>query len=216
MSPYQHWQESESALVRAAREISIERRAGCRLAPLVLMTDPALHKDVCAAARAMPEGAAIIYRHFGEAAREDVAAQLRELTFARGQQLLIGNDPELALDCGADGAHFTRGADLAAPTLWRARCPDWLITMAGIKGEAGEMGIEGYIDYSGDLCVLDGLMISPIFASSSPSAGTPIGVQKLLSITALLGAPIYALGGVNARTAEALTGCGLSGLAGRF
>jgi len=204
--------------VRAAGHIAIERGPAYRLSSLVLMSDPKIHKDLAAAAKAMPRGAAIIYRHFGEAGRENIAAQLRQITFARGQQLLIGNDPELAIGCGADGVHFTRDAALTAPMLWRARCPDWLVSMAGIK-EAGPDGIAGegdYIDYSGDLSVLDGLMVSSVFASNSPSAGTPIGVKRLLSITAVLGAPIYALGGVNERTAEALEGCGLSGIAGRF
>ena len=164
----------------------------------------------------MPKGAAIIYRHFGADDREGIAQELRQITFAHGQQLLIGNDPELAINCGADGVHFTRDEMLAGPTLWRGRCPDWLISMAGIKGEDGALGVEGYIDYSGDLSVLDGLMVSSVFASESESAGPPIGLQSLLPITAVLGAPIYALGGVNARTAEALTGMGLSGLAGRF
>ena len=110
--------------------------------------------------------------------------------------------------------HFKRDAAVSAPTLWRARCPDWLITMAGIKGTEGEGG--DYIDYSGDLSVLDGLMVSSVFASTSESAGKPIGLKKLLNITAVLGAPIVALGGVNDQTAEALEGYGLSGLAGRF
>lgn len=177
------------------------------------MTDPSVHQDVVAAARTMPRGAAIIYRHFGAENHEEVAAHLRQVTFASGQQLLIGNDPELAIGCGADGVHFTRDAALTAPTLWRARCPDWLISMAGIKDIGGE---GDYIDYGGDLSVLDGLMVSSVFASDSSSAGRPIGVKRLLSIAAVLGAPIYALGGVNEHTAEALDGCGLSGIAGRF
>lgn len=210
---YQDWLQSESALVRAAGAISMDRSRHCRLSPLVLMTDPVVHEDLIAAAANMPKGAAIIYRHFGQARREDIAAQLRQVTFARQQQLLIGNDPELAIACGADGVHFTRDGDVTSPMLWRARCPEWLISMAGIKETDGE---GDYIDYGGDISVLDGLMVSSVFASSSESAGKPIGLKKLLSITAVLGAPIYALGGVNEMTAEALAGCGLSGIAGRF
>lgn len=216
MSSYQHWTTSESALVRAAAEISATRSRKCRLSPLVLMSDPIVHKDVLAAARAMPRGAAIIYRHFGEAQREDIVHRLRQETFARDQQFLVGNDPGLAIKCGADGVHFTRDEALIEPTVWRARCPDWLISIAGIKDTDSEGGDGDYIDYGGDLSVLDGLMISSVFASSSPSAGKPIGLKRLLGITAVLGAPIYALGGVNEQTAEALNGYGLSGLAGRF
>lgn len=208
----------ESAVLRVAGVIGLERGAKCRLSPLVLMTDPSVHTNIVDIARAMPKGAAIIYRHFGAQNFEAIAAELRHVTFARGQQLLIGNDPELAINCGADGVHFTRDAALTAPMLWRERCPDWLISMAGIKETDGPdaMGDGDYIDYGGDLSVLDGLLVSSVFASESSSAGKPIGVKRLLSIAAVLGAPIYALGGVNERTAEALEGCGLSGIAGRF
>ena len=201
--------------MKAAGVIAQERGRYCRLSPLVFMTDPSVHPDAVAAAENMPRGSAIIYRHFGQARREAAAVKLRQITFARGQQFLIGNDPQLAIDCGADGVHFTRDAAVIAPALWRARCPDWLISMAGIK-QASADGEGDYIDYSGDLSVLDGLMISSVFASDSPSAGTPIGLQKLLTITAMLSAPIYALGGVTEQTASALEGYGLSGIAGRF
>lgn len=172
------------------------------------MTDPVVHNDVVEMAQNAPRGAAIIYRHFGAKDRQETAHALRHTTFARDQQFLIGDDPDLAIDCGADGVHFRRDGDVTAPTLWRARCPDWLMTMAGIKGD--------YVDYGGDLSVLDGLLVSSIFHSDSPSAGKAIGVDRLLSITAVLAAPVYALGGLNERTIEALTGTGVSGVAGRF
>ena len=206
--PYQDWDKSESALLKGAAQIYAERHGPCRLAPLVIMTDPAVHEDVCHLAMCAPKGGAIIYRHFGADDRESVAHKLRQITLARAQQFLIGDDPMLAIDCGADGVHFRRDEAVEAPALWRARCADWIITMAGIKND--------YVDYSGDLSVLDGLFISSIFRSDSQSAGKPIGTVRLLGICAVLGAPIVALGGVNERTIDALTGSGVVGAAGRF
>lgn len=192
--------------------IARDRDIGLRLSPLLLMTDPAVHDDVCALATRAPQGCAIIYRHFGAENRKDVAQRLRQITFARNQQFLIGDDPTLAIHVGADGVHFRRDPAVDAPTLWRRRCPDWLISMAGIKADDD---MDGYVDYSGELSVLDGLLISSVFHSDSPSAGRPLGITRLLSIAAVLGAPIYALGGVNDRTAPDLEGCGLAGIAGR-
>jgi len=137
-----------------------------RLSPLVLMTDPKRMTDVVKAAKNMPRGAAIIYRHFGSAHRFVDAEALRQVTFERDQQFLIGADPELAIEVGADGVHFRRDAELDAPILWRQRCPEWLISMAGLK--------QG--DYNGDISVLDALFVSAVFKSRSPSAGEPIGV----------------------------------------
>jgi len=168
------------------------------------MTDPKRVPDVIKVAENMPRGTAIIYRHFGSAHRFVDAEALRQVTFKRGQQLLIGADPELAIEVGADGVHFRRNANLTAPMLWRQRCPNWILTMAGIKSR----------DYEGELSVLDGLLISSVFPSQSPSAGPPIGIEKFSAMAHKLSIPIFALGGVNNKTAPKLIGSGAAGVAG--
>ncbi len=187
-----------------ATKLYSARPAKSRLSPLIFMTDPERVPDVVAAALKLPRGTAIIYRHFGSAHRFVDAEALRHVTFERGQQLLIGADPELAIEVGADGVHFRRDAKVELPTLWRQRCPDWLISMAGIKSG----------DYAGDLSVLDGLLISSIFPSQSLSAGQPIGVQNFANKVASLAAPIFALGGIHKDTAPKLIGSGAAGIAG--
>lgn len=195
-------------LQRAAGQLWMKRTRPCALAPLILMTDPTVHSDPIAAAENMPVGSAIIYRHFGAENRHEITEKLRQKTFERKQQLLIGNDPELAIEVGADGVHFTRDANLTAPTIWRNRCPEWTITMAGLKGD--------YTAYLRDLSVLDALFVSSIFESSSPSAGMPIGAERLQGICRELAAPIIALGGVTPKRASELTDSGVAGLSGRF
>ena len=201
---YPEWDYNGSdPLARVATKLYTARPRPSRLSPLVMMTDPKRMSDVVAAAKALPERAAIIYRHFGKDNREDEARVLRQITFEKHQQLLIGNDPELAIAVGADGVHFRRDAAVASPALWRSRCPDWLITMAGLK-----VG-----NYTGDLSVLDGLFISSIFESQSPSAGTPVGIDGLKTQLQTLPCPVFALGGINAKTAHHLTDSGAAGLA---
>lgn len=168
------------------------------------MTDPNRVPDVVTAAQKLPRGTAIIYRHFGSAHRFVDAEGLRQITFERDQQLLIGADPQLAIEVGADGVHFRRDAKIELPALWRRRCPQWLISMAGIKSG----------DYTGDLSVLDGLLISSIFPSQSPSAGAPIGVNAFTDKALTLQVPVFALGGINKETAPKLLGSGAAGLAG--
>lgn len=189
----------------AATNLYAARKAPCRLAPLILMTDPKRLPDPLIAAQNLPEGAAIIYRHFGEDNRQNLAQQLRQITFARRQQFLVGHDPELAAAVGADGVHFRRGANTALPALWRRRCPDWIITMAGLKnGKA----------YAGKLSVLDALFVSSVFPSTSPSAGEPIGTKGLRSACKTHDVPVIALGGINSANAAQLVGTGAAGLAG--
>lgn len=150
--------------------------------------------------RRLPAGCAVIYRHFGE---PKAAKELRALTQDQGRQFLIGNDPELAVRINADGVHFARDAELSGPMKWRAKHPDWIITMAGLKSGA----------YLAPLDSLDALFISSIFPSQSPSAGTPIGVRALKDRCKRLPVPIYALGGITAGTAPQLKGKGATGLA---
>jgi thiamine-phosphate pyrophosphorylase len=59
----------------------------------------------------------------------------------------------------------------------------------------------------------DALVVSPVFASNSPSAGTPLGVEGLRELVAATDTPIYALGGVRAETVEELRDTGIVGLA---
>ena len=177
-----------------------ETGPSCRLSPLVFMTDPNRVTDPVKTVSHLPKGTAIIYRHFGS---PDHARDLRDLTREREQQLLIGNDPELAKNIEADGVHFSRDATLAGPKLWRDKEPDWIITMAGLKSG----------DYLGGFEPLDALFVSAIFPSKSSSAGEAIGIEALTDRAARLPLPLYALGGVSAGTAYDLIGSGVSGLA---
>ena len=187
-----------------ATKLYSARPVPSRLSPLIFMTDPERVPDVVAAAQKLPRGTAIIYRHFGSAHKFVDAEALRHVTFERGQQLLIGADPDLAIEVGADGVHFRRDAKVELPTLWRRRCPDWLISMAGIKSG----------NYAGDLSVLDGLLISSVFPSQSPSAGEPMGIQEFTDKARKLPVPAFALGGINKDTAPKLLGSGAAGIAG--
>jgi len=76
--------------------------------------------------------------------------------------------------------------------------------MAGIK--SGE--------YQSGLSALDGLLVSSVFPSQSPSAGVPIGIESFSKLTRALPVPVFALGGVNKTTAPKLIGSGAAGLAG--
>ena len=142
----------------------------------------------------------MLYRHFGN---PEEAKTLRKLTREQGRQFLIGNDPELAEEIGADGVHFSRDAALAGPIKWREKHPDWIITMAGLKASA----------YLGPLDSLDALFISSIFPSRSASAGDAIGIAELKDRATRLPVPLFALGGVDAGTAPQLLGSGAAGLA---
>lgn len=168
------------------------------------MTDSKRLADPVEIAKYMPMGSAIIYRHFGKEDRVQEAEALRQVTFERGQQFLIGHDPELAIATGADGVHFRRDSPRSLSGLWRKRCPGWILTMAGFKTEAV---------FAQPIHDLDALIISSVFESQSPSAGDPIGLVKFTSLCQKLDVPVIALGGINAGNASKIETSGASGLA---
>jgi thiamine-phosphate pyrophosphorylase len=175
-----------------------------RLSPLVFMSDPKRVTDLPKQLASLPPGCAVIYRHFGEPRRLITAKILRRITISRGQQLLIGGgDVALAEKVKADGVHFRRDAALKGPMKLRQDQPHLIITMAGLKSG----------DYSAPLSFLDGLFISSIFPSQSPSAGPPIGIENLAKLSQNLKAPIFALGGVTPKTAPDLLKAHISGFA---
>ena len=202
---YPEWDYKGSDVVaQTATRLFQSRRKPCRLPPFIFMSDPKFIPNLPTVAQRLPRKTAIIYRHFGKSDRLEEAKKLRQITFKNQQQLLIGADPDLAIQVGADGVHFKRDKSLTHPKMWRARCPEWIITMAGIK--SGQ--------YSADLSILDGLLVSSVFKSQTPSAGPPIGVKAFTNYTKTLDCPVFALGGINARTAPKLIHSGAYGLAG--
>lgn len=191
-------------LGKIAHHLSQAAQRKSLLSPLVFMTDPKRIKDLPAQIACLPKGCAVIYRHFGDPQRTTIAGLLRQYTKSNGQQLLIGGgDIELANNIEADGVHFRRSANLHGPIIYRKTHRKKIITMAGLK--------TGH--YHNELSCLDGLLISSIFPSQSPSSGPPIGTKALAKLCQTLDVPIFALGGITPKTAPQLLGTGVYGLA---
>jgi thiamine-phosphate pyrophosphorylase len=55
--------------------------------------------------------------------------------------------------------------------------------------------------------------VSPVFASRSRSAGTPLGIERFAALAAGVQTPVIALGGIDAANAHLLIGSGAAGLA---
>lgn len=162
------------------------------------MSDPVRTPDVIAWAKALPEHCAVIYRY--ETFDRGLAQALREITKTKSQQFLIRSQIPSDL---SDGQHFKRASDLERVRQTRRNDPNSLLTMAAIKTG----------NYAEPLPQLDGLFVSAIFPSESPSAGTPIGIDALKQRVKIWDAPIFALGGINVETAPGLIGTNIAGIA---
>jgi thiamine-phosphate pyrophosphorylase len=183
----------------------LERRGGGRkgLPALLVFTDPQRTSDLQAAARATPRGGALVYRGFGAPDAEACARGLRAILHARGAKLMVGADAGLAARVGADGVHLPERAAFRAGALKRRR-PGWIVTAAAHSPRAARLAAAAGADAA---------VVSTIFESRSASASPPMGPLRLARLVRGAGLPVYALGGVNDRTAARLKNLQLAGLA---
>jgi thiamine-phosphate pyrophosphorylase len=152
------------------------------------VTDPKRTPDPAAIAARLPKGWGVIYRHFGARDRCTVGAKLARICRQRDLVLLVSADPALAASINADGVHWPEARLRGV----RKRSPRFIETAsahsrAGIA-RARTLG-------------LDATLVSTIFPSPSPSAGRAMGALRFRLLARAARFPVYALGGVNERTA---------------
>ena len=184
---------------------TLRRRASGRkpLPGLLFFTDPARTPDPEAVLRRLPKGSGVVFRAFGAPDAFEQAARLRLIAKTRRLIFLVGADARLAAAVKADGVHLPeRGVAQAAAI--RRRHPTWLFTGAAHSPKA--------------LCKarrsgLDAAVLSPVFASRSPSAGAPLGRVRFEAWIRAAGLPVYGLGGISERTAQQLRASRAAGLA---
>lgn len=168
------------------------------LPPLFLVTDPKRTPHPVRLARRLPRGAGVIYRGFGVAKAARTAAKLRLVCARRGLLLLTGSgDPRLR----GVGAHLP---ERLAARARRFRRGGVLVTAAA-HGEAAIRRAR--------MAGCGAVIVSTVFASNSASAGRPMGPIRFAALVRRAGLPVYALGGVNAKTVRRLLGSGAAGVA---
>jgi thiamine-phosphate pyrophosphorylase len=182
------------------------------LPPLILLTDEHRLADPSAAVARLPKGSAVILRHYGvpDEARTALARELRRVTRARGLRLLIAAadsaSHDLALRIEADGVHLPEWH--VRNGAWRAlrgRKPGWLVTAAAHSPAALRRAAAGGAD---------AVLLSPVFATASHAGSRPLGAPRFAAWARLSPIPVYALGGIDARSAARLRPTRASGIAG--
>jgi len=194
----------EREILSSAAAAFPPRTARGKILPsLLFFTDPARIAHPEAVAERLPRGAGIVFRAFGANDAVERGRRLRAIADARGLLLLVGAHPGLAEGIGADGLHMPERLAGEIPRL-RAEHGRYLITVAAHDAAAVQ---------AAERAGADAVVISPVFPSNSPSAGQPLGVEGLKALVAATVLPVYALGGVRARTVTQLIGSGIAGIA---
>jgi thiamine-phosphate pyrophosphorylase len=182
---------------------------------LAFFTDAARIANPEPILRALPAGAAVVFRDYGAPRREALARRYLAIARARGVFFLVAGDSALAARIGADGAHWparvlqSRGAGsdarrspsspvpgprLPVPALITAACHD-----ARDLARARAIGA-------------DAAFLSPAFATASHPGAEHLGPRRFRALAAGAALPVLALGGVDEMNAPLLAGANVAGL----
>ena len=192
-------------LADLARALNFHSRSRRRLPPLALLTDQGRLADPLGAARRLPAGSLVILRHYDAPDRPILAARLGRLCRARRLVLVVAGDLGLAIQLNA-GLHLPEGlAKAASPRLrlWHLR-GGGLLTVAAHSAAALRRGRR---------LGADAALLSPVFPTASHPEAAGLGPLAFRCLCRQAGVPVYALGGITARTAPRLTGSGAAGIA---
>ena len=134
-----------------------------------------------------------------------LARALHSWLKSAGVPLIINDQLEVALACGAEGLHLGQ-QDLPVIEA-RRRLPQALI---GLSIETPEQLLRA----EREACPCDYYGASPVFATTSKAdAAPPLGLHGLAQLRALTRKPLIAIGGVHAGNAAAMAAAGADGLA---
>lgn len=148
-------------------------------------------------AEKLPSGSGLVLRTFGDQGLRQKAPLIAAIAEHREIMLLIAGDPDLATEVGANGVHWPEARlHQAAKSRFEG-----LQTASAHSPSAVRRAQE----------LVDAVFVSAAFLSNSPSAGRPLGPFRLASYARRSTLPVYALGGINERTAKRLASTGIYG-----
>ncbi len=186
----------------AARLASVCRaiqRSNSNLPALFAFTDPVRTPDPVKLAECLPPGSGLVLRTFGDQGLRQKAPVIAAIAERREVMLLIAGDPDLAAEVGAGGVHWPESRlHQAAKARFKG------LQTASAHSPSAVRRAQGLVD---------AVFVSAAFSSNSPSAGRPLGPFRLASYARRSTLPVYALGGINERTAKRLAHTGISGAA---
>jgi thiamine-phosphate pyrophosphorylase len=170
---------------------------------MLFFTDPTRTPSPERTMARLPRGAGVVFRAFGRPEALSQGMALRRLARDRGLTFLVGGDARLARALRADGLHLPeRGVPARVDHGPWPR--GFLITAAAHSLPAVRRAARAGVN---------AVVVSAVFPSASPSAKRPIGPMTLAAWTRAAGCPVYALGGVDQRTAKRLMLTGAKGFA---
>ncbi len=155
-----------------------------------MITDPTRTIDIIKCAQNLPTGFGILYRHFGQSNRFDIAIKLSAIALEKRLFLSISHDPELEKVIKPDGVHWPKS------TLKKFHVSQKTSRIHTTSAHTHkQLSISQKLDF--DACFL-----SSVFPSHSPTAPKAMGIQRFRNLARGTDMPLYALGGVTHENAK--------------
>lgn len=131
------------------------------------------------------------------------AVEIKKICGKYNVPLIINDDPEVALRCGADGVHV--GAeDMSVAEIRKAAPQDFIIgATCKTVSQAKKAEAEG-ADYIG---------VGAVFPSPTKTDAIRVTPEQLFEIASAVDIPAVAVGGIDADNIDGLKGTGISGVA---
>jgi thiamine-phosphate pyrophosphorylase len=133
-----------------------------------------------------------------------LALTLRALTRAHGALLIVNDHADLALAAGADGVHL--GQDDLDPAAVR-RLPGFdalLIGRSTHSLEQARRAVDDGVDYLG---------VGPVYATPTKPGRPAVGAGLVREVSASVGLPFFAIGGIDAGNAGEVVDAGARAIA---
>ena len=132
-----------------------------------------------------------------------VAHEVMSIAKGRGVPVIVNDSFEIALASGADGLHVGQGDGDPAEFRQALGKGKILGVSVGTVAEALRAEAAG-ADYLG---------VGAMFRTDTKGDASVVPVAVLAAICGAVDIPVVAIGGINARNAESLAGCGIAGIA---
>ncbi len=117
--------------------------------------------------------------------------------------LIINDDPQIALACGADGVHV--GQQDMSPRILRVMLgPEKIVGVSAATVDEAVQAAKDGADYLG---------CGAVFATGTKTNTRPVDAARLRAVCEASAVPVVAIGGITAENAPQLQGSGIAGIA---
>lgn len=131
------------------------------------------------------------------------AVEIKKLCSKYGVPLIINDNVDVALKCGADGVHVGQ-SDMAAGNVRKAVGDKMIV---GVSAQTVEQAL------AAQAAGADYLGVGAVFPTSTKSDAREVSLQTLKDICAAVDIPVTAIGGINKSNMAELSGTGIDGVA---